>query len=136
MKKLFAAAILSAALAGAVFAGGSSAKSGNVLAGTSWNAEYDVVVVGFGGAGATAAVTAADTGAKVLLLEKAPQGEEGGNTRYALQLVMIPKERDAAITYYKALRSQFDNQSDEIVEFIVDGAMGNVDWFAAHDMPK
>lgn len=33
-----------------------------------WDAEYDVVVLGFGGAGATAARFAADNGAKVLLV--------------------------------------------------------------------
>ena len=42
-----------------------------------WDAEYDVVVVGFGAAGATAATTAADEGAKVLLLEKAPEALAG-----------------------------------------------------------
>ena len=41
--------------------------------------ETDVAVVGYGGAGATAAITAADLGAKVLIVEKAAAG--GGNTR-------------------------------------------------------
>ena len=41
--------------------------------------ETDVAVVGYGGAGATAAITAADLGAKVLIVEKAVSG--GGNTR-------------------------------------------------------
>ncbi|GHU96952.1 FAD-binding dehydrogenase [Spirochaetia bacterium] len=116
--------------------GASSGGGGNFFAGQSWDAEYDVVVVGFGGAGATAAVTAADAGSKVLLLEKAPQGEEGGNTRYAAQLIMIPSDRDQGITYYQALRSQFGNQSDAVVEFIVDGAMGNWDWFAKYGLSK
>ncbi|BDR60584.1 FAD-binding protein [Lactobacillus xylocopicola] len=48
-----------------------------------WDAIYDVVVVGFGGAGATAARFAADNRAKVLLIDSAPEGQEGGNTRYA-----------------------------------------------------
>lgn len=48
-----------------------------------WDAEYDVVVLGFGGAGATAARFAADEGAKVLLVDAAPEGNEGGNTRYS-----------------------------------------------------
>ena len=44
-----------------------------------WDGEYDVVVVGYGGAGAVAAITAHDAGAKVLLIEKAPEG--GGNSK-------------------------------------------------------
>jgi shikimate 5-dehydrogenase len=41
-----------------------------------WDKAADVVIVGFGGAAAAAAVTAHDLGAKVVLLEKAPEGEE------------------------------------------------------------
>ena len=41
-------------------------------------ANYDVVVLGFGGAGATAARFAADNDAKVLLVDIAPYGHEGG----------------------------------------------------------
>ncbi len=37
-----------------------------------WDYEADVVIVGYGGAGAAAAITAADAGAKVLILEKLP----------------------------------------------------------------
>ena len=40
---------------------------------------WDVIVVGAGGAGLSAAVSAAEAGAKVLLLEKMPH--IGGNTR-------------------------------------------------------
>ena len=43
--------------------------------------EADVVIVGYGGAGAVAAITAHDSGADVLVLEKSSQG--GGNTRLA-----------------------------------------------------
>ena len=39
-----------------------------------WDAEYDVVVLGYGGAGANAAVAAYEQGASVLLAEKAPEG--------------------------------------------------------------
>lgn len=48
-----------------------------------WDAIYDVIVIGFGGAGAGAARFAADKNAKVLLIDSAPEGHEGGNTRYA-----------------------------------------------------
>ena len=43
-----------------------------------WDRDADVVVVGYGAAGAATAITARDAGAKVLILEKAPEGEEGG----------------------------------------------------------
>ena len=50
-----------------------------------WDVEADVVVVGFGAAGFAASVTAHDLGTKVLILEKAPEGQHGGNTRVAGQ---------------------------------------------------
>jgi len=45
-----------------------------------WDVETDVVVVGFGGAGAVTAIAANDAGAKVIVLEKAPI-EGGGSSR-------------------------------------------------------
>ena len=43
---------------------------------------YDVVVVGAGNAAACAALAATDQGAKVLVMERAPIAEAGGNTRF------------------------------------------------------
>ncbi|MEX2616093.1 MAG: FAD-binding protein [Alphaproteobacteria bacterium] len=40
--------------------------------------EADIVVVGFGAAGVAASVTACEPGADVVILEKAPEGREGG----------------------------------------------------------
>ena len=45
---------------------------------SSWNGTADVIVVGFGGAGAAAAYMAAQAGASVIILEKAANG--GGST--------------------------------------------------------
>ena len=61
-----------------------------------WDTEADVVVVGFGGAGAATAITAHGLGAKVLMLEKAPEGEEGGNTRVAGQGYLYVYDVDKA----------------------------------------
>lgn len=44
--------------------------------------EYDVVVVGGGNAALCAAITAADIGSKVLLIEKSPREYRGGNSRF------------------------------------------------------
>lgn len=43
---------------------------------------YDVIVAGSGVAGLSAAVSAAEAGVSVCLLERAPKDERGGNTRY------------------------------------------------------
>ena len=51
-----------------------------------WDVEADVVVVGFGGAGLPRRVTAGTISARrVVILEKAPEGQHGGNTRVAGQ---------------------------------------------------
>jgi succinate dehydrogenase/fumarate reductase flavoprotein subunit len=70
---------------------------------TTWDMEADVVVVGFGAAGMAAAVTAHELGAEVLLLEKAPAGQEGGNTRVAGQGYLNTSSVDKAIAYLTAL---------------------------------
>src|SRR3954454_19595498 len=68
-----------------------------------WDVEADVVVVGFGAAGFAAAVTAHDLGAEVVILEKAPEGQEGGNTRVAGQGYLNTSSVDKAIAYLTAL---------------------------------
>uniref|UniRef100_UPI00403EFCB8 FAD-binding protein n=1 Tax=Lentilactobacillus hilgardii TaxID=1588 RepID=UPI00403EFCB8 len=68
-----------------------------------WAATYDVIVIGFGAAGATAARFAADKGAKVLLTDVAPEGHEGGNTRYAGQVVLTGYDFDKMKQYFKQL---------------------------------
>jgi tricarballylate dehydrogenase len=45
--------------------------------------DHDVVVVGAGNAGLVAALAAHDGGARVLILEAAPQAERGGNSRFS-----------------------------------------------------
>lgn len=70
-----AAAFGSAALSGC----SSDGNGGADIASVKWDHEADVVVVGYGGAGASAAIGAARAGATVIVLEKAPEGEEGGN---------------------------------------------------------
>lgn len=88
-----------------------------------WSATYDTLVLGFGGAGATAARHAADNGAKVLLVDAAPEGHEGGNTRYAAQILSSGDDVPGLKTYYKSLTAPFDLDEDMIdlyVEKMVD----------------
>jgi succinate dehydrogenase/fumarate reductase flavoprotein subunit len=65
--------------------------------------DADVVVVGFGAAGVAASVTAHDLGARVVMLEKAPEGQHGGNTRVAGQGYLNTSSASDAAAYLTAL---------------------------------
>jgi len=69
-----------------------------------WHKDPDVIVVGTGFAGLTAAITAAEAGARVLIIEKAPQEYEGGNSKVSGNMWWAPKEGqlEDAITYAQA----------------------------------
>ena len=74
-------------------------------------ATYDVVVLGGGGAGLTASITAAQNGAKVILVEKA--GSLGGNTLIAGQgFNACDPERQAHTEMSEALLGQLKSYLD------------------------
>jgi succinate dehydrogenase/fumarate reductase flavoprotein subunit len=66
-----------------------------------WDHTADVVVVGYGAAGGSAAIAAHDAGAKVLILEKMPMG--GGNSGVCFGGMAIPESVSEAIDYYRKL---------------------------------
>lgn len=95
-----------------------------------WDVEADVVVVGFGAAGMAAAVTAHDLGAKVVLLEKAPEGQEGGNTRVAGQGYLNTSDADQAVAYLTALCGPF-TVPEAMVRVWAEEMCKNNDWLAS-----
>ncbi|HZR67657.1 MAG TPA: FAD-dependent oxidoreductase, partial [Burkholderiales bacterium] len=50
---------------------------------------YDVIVVGGGNAALCAALSAKETAGRVLVLERAPEEESGGNSRFTAGLMRI-----------------------------------------------
>ena len=120
-----AAGLSGAALAGAEEAAGSFESS------IAWNGIYDVVVVGMGIAGETAAITAADAGASVLILEKAPDGLDGGNSRYCHQapIGVIDGMAEEAKAYYRELRGEFSQPSDAKIDALMDEMEQTGRWF-------
>ena len=95
-----------------------------------WDKEADVVIVGFGGAGAAAAITAHDLGGKVLMLEKAPEREAGGNTRIAGQGYLQIYDVDKAVTYLNALCERYP-VPQSMVRAWAEEVRGNNDWVAS-----
>lgn len=95
-----------------------------------WDLEADVVVVGFGGAGFAASVTAHELGADVLLLEKAPEGRHGGNTRVAGQGYLNTSNADSAATYLTALCGPYKVPETMIRVWAEEMSVNN-DWLAS-----
>lgn len=86
-----------------------------------WDGEYDVVVAGIGFAGIISAIEAAKAGANVLILEKAPEGEAGGNSRVCHQLYGTVNDIEEGMKYYSAMRGNFKSTSDTVLRTYVEG---------------
>lgn len=73
-----------------------------------WDAEVDVLVAGFGLAGACAAIEAhdADPRADLLIVEKMPPEFAGGNTRASGQALLVPTNAEALANYQRALSAR------------------------------
>jgi 3-oxosteroid 1-dehydrogenase len=111
-----------------------------------WDKEADVIVVGFGGAGAAAAIEAADAGAEVLLLEKQPENAHYCNSRMSGGIFHSPDptgDREALKQYCKAMFSGEDlpwklegeqpDESDEVAESFAEYEPQNVEFMKSLD---
>ena len=70
---------------------------------------WDVVVVGAGNAGLCAAITAAEAGCKVLVVEAAPQDMRGGNTRHTRNLRAMHDAPTDVLTETYPFEEYFDD---------------------------
>lgn len=96
-----------------------------------WQDEYDVIVIGFGGAGATAARFATDKNCRVLLTDVAPAGHEGGNTRYCGQMIAGTKSRDSYKKYYSQMTAPFE-LDEKVIDTFVDGVANMQDYLVKY----
>lgn len=109
-----------------------------------WDHETDVVVLGLGGAGASAAIEAHDGGAKVIVLEKQKEARHFSNSRMSGGVFHNPDptgDRAARVEYIKAMMSgencpwKFEGEqphvSQELAEMFADGIMEVADFLKA-----
>ncbi len=99
------------------------------------NKTYDVIVVGSGGAGLSAAISAANEGASVVVLEK--MNTLGGNTLVSMGGVNVPGNdaqidtnvEDSKESYYEDIIDGGDKESDvEQVNILVENALSTYGW--------
>lgn len=131
-----------ATMAGPAFMAEASAKS----LPSKWDYTADVVVLGYGGAGATTAIVAAQNGAQVLVLEKNPENAHISNTRMSGGIFHCPfKDGDpkALKAYAKAMFSgenipwkeegEMPEYSDKCAQLWADLSPTNLDFLQSLD---
>ncbi|MFC1533738.1 FAD-binding protein [Thermodesulfobacteriota bacterium] len=102
-----------------------------------WKEEADVVIVGFGGAGAVAAIAAHDAGAKVLIIEKQPcdtpsRTRHTPSTRLSGGNWLCFTDPDKMISYHEALvrisNETLDAERKELISIFAQYIASNTDW--------
>lgn len=114
----------------------SCASAGSTAAKTEASVQsYDVVVVGAGGAGLSAAIEAKEAGASVVILEKMPM--IGGNTLLSGGEMNAPANwvqqklgiKDSAELFYQDTLKGGDNKADAaVVRALADNALVSAEW--------
>jgi len=82
--------------------------------------ETDVLIVGYGAAGANAAIAAHDAGARALIIEKL--GFPGGNSGVCAGAMVIPETIEEAVRYYRAL--SFGTVDEEMIRAFAEEMVG------------
>jgi hypothetical protein len=104
---------------------------------TKWKEEAEVIVVGYGGAGAVTAITAHDAGAKVLIIEKQPsdtptQVRHTPNTRMSAGAWFSPAEVGKTILYLEGMvkisNETLDRERKELIKTFSQYLTDNTEW--------
>ncbi len=98
--------------------------------------QYDLIIIGSGIAGLSAAVAAADLGASVVVLERSPEADFGGNTRWTESYFRMKSETEVSDDFEERLVS---NAGFHLDPNIIEAASAPyADWppyVKAHGMP-
>ncbi len=111
-------------------------EHGSIFQGDIPRMECDVLVAGSGISGLSAAISAQEHGAEVILIEKAPIEDRGGNTKFADAQIRYPHPPDE---FHSRNYTEDDYRNDfmrlsqgranpELIEVIVKNAADTVEW--------
>ena len=92
---------------------------------------HNVVVIGSGLAGLSAALEARLNGADVILLEKAQNGKDGGNSKLALGGIVVPPEKSKSgsdIFYEDFVKKSGGRGNAELSRVLAEQALDGIDW--------
>jgi len=119
----------------ALLTAGGFEKAGATLLPKKWDMETDIVIVGFGGAGACAAIEASKAGASVLILEKTEA--PGGSTAISGGIILAAGTElqksmgisDTPEEMFKYIRACGQGKADDaLVKVVADMSAGNIVW--------
>ena len=102
--------------------------------------EHDVLVIGGGAAALSAAITAREQGARVLLLECAPKHFRGGNSRHTRNMRLAHETQFAPYTGAYPEKEMWENYMKatggegnlDLAKMAVSGSASILDWMRAH----
>lgn len=102
----------------------------------SWDSTFDVIVNGFDLAGATAALSAAEEGARVLILDPSPAKEVGSYTRYCSQELLYAKDAKKFTSFAEAWNEGYEHLDPEITKTFGLGAESLPGWLVQEGAKK
>ncbi|MZR12211.1 FAD-binding protein [Maritimibacter sp. DP07] len=102
-----------------------------------WDEETDVLVLGYGAAGAAAAVTAHDAGAAVMVLEKQAEDAHTCNSKMCFGVWLTPDNVEDAVAYMKVASRvnvempESQDVSDEMIHVWAKEMVSNNKWMSS-----
>ncbi len=120
-----------------VAASGTPALASPLPVPESWDAETDVLVIGYGGAGAVTAVTAHDTGARVMVIEKQAEDAHTSNTQMCLGVFLSPDTVEDTLAYMSVASlvnvdmPESKDIDDDTIRVWAEESVKNRDWLTA-----
>ena len=102
-----------------------------------WDEVTDVLVVGTGFAGLAASLETHDAGVDVLTIEKAPEKYQGGNSRVSMNAFFVPKPKEKAFAYCKAMAELAEEYlPDDVAEAWAEEMSINDEWLRSMGVDK